>query len=552
MKRVLSLVLVLVLVLGSFPVFADEAEATYGEMLAELELVLGDGDGNLMEGDALTRAQMMVVLARMYGVEEEAAAFVLPSTFTDVDADSYYAPYIAYAQMEGWTEGYGDGTFGPDDTLTADQAATFLLRVLGYSSEGDFAWDEAVEFAATLGIDVEAGVADDGSILRGELFEMMYKTLYTENTEGVLLAVVLELEEAAPEALEVVSVKALNLVQIEVVFNMEIEEETGSFVVEDVDLDVNDTVLQDDGKTVILYVDKAGQQAEATVVIEEVQALDNEDMVVADTEMDVQFLDMDIPVVTGAENVGNDTFRVYFSESMDDYTDKAYYEVNDGAKYIKEVKPGTNGLSVDIVMYSKLEDGEYTVAVEDVMDFAGFKALPKTFTVDVTEDTEAPYVVGYKDAEPDQVTLIWNEDIEFAVGTSTAALNVFDDDGDAYVYHTNNSNDATTAEITDNEMVLTFSDDYLLPEGTAYVYVANEVVNDLWDLENNQQMVQVDVSIEVELDTTPPAVDDVEVEDDKLIITFTEEIEFDDKEFTFLDDEGMRCLVIQQEKARTL
>ncbi|OPL08058.1 MAG: hypothetical protein AVO33_02145, partial [delta proteobacterium ML8_F1] len=71
MKRVLSLVLVLVLVLGSFPVFADEAEATYGEMLAEMELVLGDEEGNLMEGDALTRAQMMVVLARMYGVEEE-------------------------------------------------------------------------------------------------------------------------------------------------------------------------------------------------------------------------------------------------------------------------------------------------------------------------------------------------------------------------------------------------------------------------------------------------------------------------------------------------
>jgi len=536
MKRILSLVLVLVLILGSFPVFSDEHEVTYGEMLAEMELVLGDGEGNLMEDQALTRAQMMVVLARMNGVEDEAAAFVLPSTFTDVDADGYYGPYIAYGQMEGWTIGNGDGTFTPDAPLTADHAATFLLRVLGYSSVDDFEWDNAVEFAASLGIDVTAGIGDEGEILRGELFEMMYKTLYTENTEGVLLAVQLCLEEPEPEVLEVVSVEALNLMQIEVVFNTEVDadsaEDDANYAVEDEDFTVDTATLQDDGKTVILLLEsKAEQQDESTVTIEDVEALDNEDMVVADTEMEVQFLDMDIPVILGAENVGNDTFRVFFSEPMDEgLTDKSNYEVNDGAKYIREVTAGTSNLSADIELYSDLEDGEYTVAVEGIEDYAGFTALPKTFTVDVEEDTEAPYIVGYKDATATGVTLIWNEDIEFAVGSDIEEL----DNNDEYVYHTNDSNEAETAIITDNEMELTFSEDYLLPEGTAYVYVAEEVVNDLWDLENDQQMVK----IEVEIDETPPAVDDVEVDDYVLTITFTEDIAFDDEEFTFLDAEG--------------
>ncbi|MCK5762534.1 MAG: S-layer homology domain-containing protein, partial [Clostridiales bacterium] len=95
-------------------------------------LLKGDQNGDLNEDVALTRAEMMVVLARLYGVEDEAMAFPLPSTFTDVAVDAWYAPYVAYAQLEGWTVGYGDGTFGPEDAVTEQMVATFMLRALGY------------------------------------------------------------------------------------------------------------------------------------------------------------------------------------------------------------------------------------------------------------------------------------------------------------------------------------------------------------------------------------------------------------------------------------
>ena len=39
---------------------------------------------------------------------------------------------VAYS--EGLVNGYGNGTFGPEDPVTYGQAATLLLRMLGYTS----------------------------------------------------------------------------------------------------------------------------------------------------------------------------------------------------------------------------------------------------------------------------------------------------------------------------------------------------------------------------------------------------------------------------------
>ncbi len=550
MKRSLAMLLILLLVLGSFPV-AEEEAPTYGEILFDWELILGDGEGDLMEGEALTRSQMMVVLARMYGLEEEAASFELPTTFSDVDPLSAYAPYIAFAEAQGWVTGYGDGTFGPHDSLTADQAATMLLRVLGYSSEEDFTFEEAVAFAASLGIDVTAGITDDGAILRGELFELMYKTLKTENTEGDLLSVVLGLEEGTPETLEVLSVEALNLVQVAVVFNTEVDEETAeeasNYSVESDDdtFDIFLADLQEDGVTVILNLDlededvPVAQQTEAVVSVEDVEALDNEDLLVADTEMTVAFMDTTIPEVTGATNTGINTFKVTFSEPMDfeDLGDKDNYEVKNeaGKKYYLsgDVALLEDNQAVRITTFNDLSEGDYTLEVSGIADYAGFTVLTRTFTVTVEEDAEAPYVTGYKDADAKGVTLIWNEDLDFENVTVKAMLS----DGIEEVYHTNSSNEAKSIEVIDNEMTILFSLDNegdLLPEGTAYVYVLEEYVQDYWENDNAQQMIEIEVTV----DTAPPAIEDVEVEDDELTITFTEAIAFDEEEFTFLDDEG--------------
>ena len=52
------------------------------------------------------------------------ATFAAPSAFTDVPGGQPYSEAVAELAARGYINGYGDGTFGPDDrTLRAQMAA---------------------------------------------------------------------------------------------------------------------------------------------------------------------------------------------------------------------------------------------------------------------------------------------------------------------------------------------------------------------------------------------------------------------------------------------
>ncbi len=60
-----------------------------------------------------------------------ACTLALPAqaaTFTDVASDDPYAAYIHMLASEGIASGMGDGTFGPDTTLTRAEFASFLVK----------------------------------------------------------------------------------------------------------------------------------------------------------------------------------------------------------------------------------------------------------------------------------------------------------------------------------------------------------------------------------------------------------------------------------------
>lgn len=171
MKKILSLVLVISLVLGSFvPVFADSNE--YGEQGALLESlgVLKGSDGDLRLNDKLTRQELMVMTARLMGEEATAENFKFESPFPDVD-HPYFEPFIAWAYNKGLTTGYPDGTFGPTDDVSVQQLQTFLLRVLGYAGDWATAPEKAVE-AGIMG-DIEA----NGDLSRGLMSALVVNTL---------------------------------------------------------------------------------------------------------------------------------------------------------------------------------------------------------------------------------------------------------------------------------------------------------------------------------------------------------------------------------------
>ncbi|MBE0451928.1 MAG: S-layer homology domain-containing protein, partial [Clostridia bacterium] len=165
MKKVLSLVLALVLVLGMIPTFAA-AHETGAELLFEHNFIVGDENGDLMVEKMLTRDEMTVLLAQMYGKEVEAAAFVAPANFTDAAEFGWAANFISFAQASEWLSGFPDGTYRAKEAVTGEQLLSFLMQVLGY----DFEWNTVVADAAAVGLTVST----EGPILRGAAFETMW------------------------------------------------------------------------------------------------------------------------------------------------------------------------------------------------------------------------------------------------------------------------------------------------------------------------------------------------------------------------------------------
>lgn len=78
--------------------------------------------------ETTTRAMIVTILHRLEGKPVVNYAM----RFDDVAAGQWYTEAIRWAAAEGIVTGYGDGAFGPDDTITREQMAAILYRYTQY------------------------------------------------------------------------------------------------------------------------------------------------------------------------------------------------------------------------------------------------------------------------------------------------------------------------------------------------------------------------------------------------------------------------------------
>lgn len=148
----------------------------------------GYGSGYDLE-QAPTRIQGLIMFLRLIGEEKAALATTASSPFTDVPA--WCQSYVAYAYEKGYTKGMDEAAklFGTNDTLTAGQYVTFLLRALGYSESGespDFTWDTSIQRGVELGI-LTAGEQkslESGTFLRAHVVYLSYFALDAQMKNG--------------------------------------------------------------------------------------------------------------------------------------------------------------------------------------------------------------------------------------------------------------------------------------------------------------------------------------------------------------------------------
>lgn len=190
----LSLVLaVSLLVLPASATTTTFQDVTHGdtamaiESLRLMEVLGGYSDGTFRPNESLTRGQFckMVVYA-----QDGASQLGLYSTYTifpDVRPSHWASGYINMASRGlGAINGFADGKFYPDSTITGGQAVTILMRLLGYS-DGDVGavWpDGYLAQAASIGLTDGVDITANGNLSRGQAAELFANLLLCHTKDG--------------------------------------------------------------------------------------------------------------------------------------------------------------------------------------------------------------------------------------------------------------------------------------------------------------------------------------------------------------------------------
>lgn len=97
-------------------------------------LIKGYPDGTFKPDQNVTRAEFMTLANRAFGYSA-----VVPITYTDVKAGSWYAPEVAKAKGAGYISGYPDGTMKPENPITREEVATIVARIKNLTSAANAA-----------------------------------------------------------------------------------------------------------------------------------------------------------------------------------------------------------------------------------------------------------------------------------------------------------------------------------------------------------------------------------------------------------------------------
>ena len=145
LKRVLSLALASVMLIGMMVVGASAADFTDAEeiehqeavdVLVALGIINGKEDGSYFApADNVTRGEMakMIAVAMMGGNDINTGTKTVPS-FTDIGGH-WAESYIEYCYDMGIIAGRGDGTFDPNANVTGTEVTKMMLSALGYDAD---------------------------------------------------------------------------------------------------------------------------------------------------------------------------------------------------------------------------------------------------------------------------------------------------------------------------------------------------------------------------------------------------------------------------------
>ena len=101
---------------------------------AENGYIAGDGTGNYLPNQIMTRAQFAAVINRVMGYTEESPSI---ANYTDVEDSAWYRSDLAKALSAGYMSGTSATTMSPNQPVTREQAAVMIVRLLEENTSVD-------------------------------------------------------------------------------------------------------------------------------------------------------------------------------------------------------------------------------------------------------------------------------------------------------------------------------------------------------------------------------------------------------------------------------
>ena len=194
--RLLSGLLALVLVLGLAPgaLAAPPAEEEAAQVLAALDIMVGDENGDLALERTITRAEFTKMTVAASTSRDTVGDMVSVKPYPDVPQTHWAAPYVKAAVDLGLVQGDLYGNFNPDQKITLAEGVTMVLRLLGYT-DSDFTgvWP-AGQMAQYRALDLDEGVncAQNENMTRRDALYLFYNLMVTKNKSGTYHLNVLE------------------------------------------------------------------------------------------------------------------------------------------------------------------------------------------------------------------------------------------------------------------------------------------------------------------------------------------------------------------------
>lgn len=192
MKKTVCTVLALVmLVMSIVPVCAVKKSAGLSEdkiieIVGALGIMQGDTYGNLNLENRVTRAEFIKMAVCASAYKDDADVKIAYSLFPDLPADHWAAGFVRAGVSAGWINGYLDGTFRPSGFVKLEEAATIVLKMLGYKDADFLGSYPNGQLAKYRSLELSTGIsAQSGTELtRRECMYLIYNTLCTYTKNG--------------------------------------------------------------------------------------------------------------------------------------------------------------------------------------------------------------------------------------------------------------------------------------------------------------------------------------------------------------------------------